>query len=301
MTSQANDISPELRELLGDIGKQRESVLLGVTTADVDKLVRRPDGGAVGRSSGSMSAAEREVLDTRRFELAAALARSGKALVAAGVPGFEDVAVDGPAMVDPVRRDRTLRLIDLLDGGDALCGAVASGAANASTVEYLFAASIRLVARPDAQIGLAYALRAQGSADAAGRAFSNLLRVDETPAVQSYAAEGLNILGGDDGDGAISLRWLRRAAHLAPERFRPAAAWAFESIRSADAAEAHRAIQHLATFDESYIDEAKALMGRRAAARATGALTLSDEARRLAADLQSDHNTIVEEVVRALL
>ncbi|QDU65306.1 hypothetical protein [Engelhardtia mirabilis] len=87
----------------------------------------------------------------------------------------------------------------------------------------------------------------------------------------------------------------------ATERLRPAVERACEGSRAEDGDQIDRALGHLATFDPGHLAEAEVLMKNRIAARRSGQLVLSDGARRIAAELQTDSNPIVLEVVRALL
>jgi len=250
MSSSDHSISPELRELLGDIGKQSESALLSISRSDIHKVVERPDPDGIDRTAGRFTLAEREVLDGYRHEVARLITDRTVAALLDGtfeaarvysVPGQSSSGLDRTQI-----ESRAESLADHVpDEWSALLRRFADSSPDAYTA--LQASAVRLVPSGRHRYHLADLLHLDGADDASSRILLSL--ADDAPMTRigSVAAEFAAGIAADAGSISVACRLYRMSTMFDMTRLVPCAGWLFQALRLGDQREVREALAALAT------------------------------------------------------
>jgi len=304
MTSSNFNIDPDLHDLLGDIGRQRESVLFKVMSTDVQKLVDQPDSEGIDKSIGRLSNAERHLLDSRRHEVSAllheAIGRSWNRR-----PDLWSNVYLGPMTADRFLgesewRARAAHPSIAEQGINSTVQALLSGAdldpASAVAVQSV---AVKLAPTASRRTLLGYSLWHAGKSSAAGRLASRLCAEPDLGDSSSFAYEFAGMLASADFDVHEAGQLYRRAVGLGPERTGPRLEWLAQAIYFGDASEADHAIGSLL---EMKCDKAvlASIAAARRAAQADSRWSLNPAALQLVERLRSHKNSTVAEVASAL-
>lgn len=303
MTGGEQQMSPELRELLGEVGAQRESALFTLTRSDRDKVIQRPGREGIGRSAGRFTLAEREILDGYRHELARCITDRTVAAVVQGILG------EARKYVLP--DDRAARL-DVKQSGDAAVAAakrvpsesamtadaVSGGESDVDSYQRLQACAVRLVPSGRARYHLADILRLKGSESSACQALRGVIRDFDGSRVASVSAEFVAGIYADNGAVAEACKYYRLATEMSPQRVVPGAGWLFQAIRLTDQGESQAAISAIDGSAGVDLVALETTLKWRQDARDRGEWSSSSESRQLVKRMRVGVSETIEGVFR---
>ncbi|QDU65251.1 hypothetical protein [Engelhardtia mirabilis] len=304
MTPSAQGLSPELRELLGDIGKQRESVLLNVSRADLTKLVERPDERGIDRSIGRLSNAEKELLDCRKFELASAI-HARVVASAMEAPelwsrGYVESRVRSANAARPIQTEEFQLPSVVSSDARAYDSLAESGPLTPQAASRVQSLAVKLVPTVTNRVLLGYALWHGGSADAAQRVGRGSAADAGTISVGSYAADLLAMIASEKFDTGRALGLYRRSSMLDPSRTAPPLEWIAQSIYVGDGDEAESATRAvLETASDEVVLES--ISAGRTAAKSDSRWVLSSAARAVATKLADHEDSRIARVAHVFL
>jgi hypothetical protein len=226
------EVRPDLRELLGEIGKQEESALLGFSRAEKRNLARGHLPEPLGARAPFLSKAERHLLDVHREEYAELLTvMARRAHVAAGIASHPFTGLDddceAASQTELTRRAEVAgrllphlgSLYDLPTGRSA---------------ESLLAAAIRVSPTETRRLGLAAGSLDNGSASTAKRIVAGVLQPGATARASGFAWSVLGRAAALSGQMHDAFEFYQRAASTNPNGFVEAAYAMYLGLELAD-------------------------------------------------------------------
>ncbi|QDU65271.1 hypothetical protein [Engelhardtia mirabilis] len=299
MTSPEHSISPELRELLGDIGQQRESVLFSLSRNDLHKVVDRPDRAGIDRTVGRFSSAERELLDGYRHEVARLITDRTVAALLDGT--FESARVyavpgDRAATLDRSQVEARAEALSTHAPDElAQCLRRFSSSAGESYTE-LQAQAVRLVPSGRNRYHLADVLLLSGFETSSTRILMNLVAEAPKTRMGSVAAEFAAGIAADAGATLAACHLYKTSTSFDATRSVPCVGWLFQAVKLSDQVEAESALSVLGGVGDADVDAVGQQLQWRRDARDRGEWSPSEPSRILSDRLRRGASAIAEEV-----